>query len=197
MYSGEKKASDEPIPGPSPVGPEYIFEPDWDRPVTTTVWIGRFLADLVRKPAHWIRENIVEPNKGPKYYYYHKKFARPLPVDECYSDDFACIYEADLEYKRTRVVDKATLDLLRNRRDACNTWYSQSYGTVGRREECSEYEDTFLREELNYFIKYNDLPGKHTVMNAYNKQKHRMIMERRLAAKKAEVEASRSKEMES
>lgn len=173
---------DQPIPGPKPVKPEYAWEPDWDRPVGPSLWLGRNLLDLIRKPAHWLRENVVEPNRGPKYYWYHKRFKHALPVDECYFDDLACLYEADVEYKRNREVDKATIELLRNRLDACYFWHSNRKGgamKIMATDECKELEDTWERERENYQTKYGEIHFQHTVVQAYIRQKVRMIAERR------------------
>lgn len=172
---------DEPITGPHYPGPEYPLEPDMERPLSTSLIVGRFLGDLVRKPVHWVRENIVEPNKGPKYYWYHRKFERALPIDECYIDDYVCIYEADQEFKRNRLVDKATLDLLRYRRDSCNFWHILNKGfTYQPHEACRDVDQTYERESINFMVKYGDMQYNANAWNAYNKQKHRMIMERRL-----------------
>lgn len=188
QHETHNKNEDKPIPGPEPAGPEYIWEPDHDRPMTYSLWMMRGLADLVRVPAHWIRQNIVEPNRGPKYYWYHKKFGKPLPVDECYEDDFACLYEADLDFKRTKMIDKATLELLRYRRDSCHFWYIGTKGMAQPADECKDLVDTYTREEINYFIKYGDMHWNASVLTAYNKQKHRMIMERRKELKKQQGE---------
>lgn len=188
MSESDQK-QDEPIPGPAPCNlPDYPFEPQWDKYKSPAVIVSRFFADLFRKPAYWIRENIVEPNRGPKYYWYHKKFGKALPIDECYIDDRACMYEADLEYKRTRIVDKQVLELLRYRRDNCDVWYFSTRDVEYMSDYCKELSDTFDREELNFFTKYGDLHGKATVLQAFNKQKHRMIMERRLALKKQQLQ---------
>lgn len=182
-----------PIPGPEAVNP-WFLEPDYERPLSAMGQAGRFMADLVRKPAHWIRENVVLANKGPKYYYYHRKYPRVLPIDECYMDDFACIYEANLEYQRTHRVDRATLELLRSRRDACHVWYTSLNGRWYTAEQCAEIADTFKREELNYYMKYGDLPAKANVQHAYNKQKCRMIVDRRIALKRQQEEAQMERE---
>ena len=179
-----KDILDKPIPGPTSAGPRYLFETDYERPLSYTLRTARFFADLVRVPTAWIRENIVEPNKGPKYYYYHRKYPRALPIDECYMDDVACIHEAELEFQRLHAIDRATLDLLRDRRDACQLWYKTQKGQIFFADECQGIVDTYNREETNFHIKYGDLHFNSTVMHAYNKQKHRMIVDRRRALRK-------------
>lgn len=186
--------SDAPIPGPAPKGPEHPFEPDREQPESAALIYGRFIADLVRKPTHWFRENVILPNKGPKYYWYHRKFKRALPVDECYIDDQACLFEADTEFKRLRMVDKATLDLLRYRRDSCNFWNLSTKNRYYPSDNCQEITDTYDREETNFFIKYGEMTFYANVVTAYNRQKHRMIMERRKAAAVAAEEAASAEE---
>lgn len=175
-----------PIPGPPPGGPEYAGVVDYDRPLSAVARIGRFMADCVRSPAYWVRENIVEPNRGPKYYWYHRKFARALPIDECYMDDFACIYEANIEFRRVLMVDRETLNILQRRRDFCWWWHQTKQGRQFPAEECQDIIDTYKREEINFFIKYGDMAYNSSVEQAYMKQKNRMIMERRIAEKKAQ-----------
>lgn len=181
--SNKERAEDKPITGPAPVGPAYPFEPDWEKPLGPAQRLGRSLADIVRKPIHWLRENIVEPNRGPKYYWYHRRYQRALPIDECYADDYSCIYEANLEFRRNYYVDRETLELLRLRRDACLFWHVADQGRYHISEKCKHLADTFDREEINFFIKYGDLPVNASVTQAYTKQKHRLIMERRRAAR--------------
>lgn len=187
--------SDEPITGPPQVGADYPWEPDWDRPVGPSLWLGRYLLDFIRKPAHWIRENVVEPNRGPKYYWYHKKFKRALPVDECYLDDLACLYEADVEYKRNMMIDRATVDMLIMRRDRCWFWHSQRKGgmmKIPAKEECDEIAMAAKEAQEIYDIKYGEQHFDHTVTHAYNRQKVRMIAERRREEARKYKEGSES-----
>lgn len=181
--SNKEQAEDKPIETPPPVGAPYPFEPDWERPEGPSLKLGRQLADLVRKPVHWVRENIVEPNRGPKYYWYHRRYARAVPIDECYNDDLACMYEANQEFRRTYFVDRETLELLRYRRDTCYFWHVGDENRYFLSDKCKPLSETFRREELNFFIKYGDLPHNAHVVQAYMKQKHRLIMERRRAAR--------------
>lgn len=183
---------DKPIPGPEHVGPEYLSSREYSAPPSPALTAGRFVMDLIRKPAEWVRENIVEPNRGPKYYWYHRKFNRALPIDECYIDDSACIFEANMEYRRNQLVDRLALDLIRMRKDNCHFWWLTTKAQHQAAEECEGIEEIFNREQDNFFIKYGDLHFGSTVIHAYNKQKHRMIMERRRAI----AEKERLKELE-
>lgn len=186
-----RNIEDKPIPGPEHVGPDFLTEVDLDEPLSPAGFIWRKISDLVRKPAHWIRESIVEPNRGPKYYWYHRKYNRTLPIDECYLDDLACVYEANIEFRRNHLVDAHTLDLLRARRDNCFMWWSSTKSRHVVPEECDDIADAYQREEDNFFIKYGDMHYNFSVTHAYNKQKHRMIMDRRRAI----AEKERQKEL--
>lgn len=181
MSSSNANDEDVPIPGPTKRGPDHIWDPDLDMPMSPTLMIGRTFLDLIRVPTRWFRENIIEQSRGEKYYWYHKRFQRPLPIDECYMDDLACAYEADLEYKRNRMIDKETLALLRYRRDSCHLWNVTAKGSWQPSEKCRVEDEVYAREEINFFIKYGELQFKHSVVDAYMKQKNRMIVERRRA----------------
>lgn len=52
---------------------------------------------------HWNAANVVEKYRGPSYPYYHRKFKKVPTVDECFTDDFVCVYEANEQYKRERL----------------------------------------------------------------------------------------------
>lgn len=180
---------DKPLTTSEPVGPDYPLEPDMRKPVSPMLYLGRGLADLVRKPAQWIHDNVVERNRGPKYYWYHRKFDRVVPIDECYLDDFGCVMEAEIEFRRLFKVDRAVLELLKWRRDYCLMWFSSDTGYFRPSEKCTEISNIYDREEDNFFIKYGEMNYKSTVVDAYYKQKHRMILERRKAQLEAEREA--------
>lgn len=158
------------------------------RPLTYSLRISRFIVKLFKEPVFWIRENVVEPNRGPKYYWYHRKYGRAVPIDECYVDDVACIHEANQEFARNRLVDRATLDLLRFRAESCSFWHAADQQQVGPSEACQDLIDTFDREKLNYTIKYGEMMHNLNAHFALNKQKHRMIMDRRRAEKAKETQ---------
>lgn len=185
--NGNKRSeNDQPIHTPPPESDKHWLEPEFG-PISPSQHVSRAVFDIIRWPADWFRKNVVEPNRGPKYYWYHRKYARALPIDECYMDDDACFYEANLEFIRIRQVDRATLELLKVRRDACYYYYKDEKGLEQMKSDrCKDITDTFFREEENFFIKYGELPFRANVVNAYTKQKHRMIVERRRAQKQRE-----------
>jgi len=57
------------------------------------------VVSVLDSPVTWFREIIVLPNRT-KTVYYHEKFRRAPTVDQCYTDDIACIYEAHEQFKR-------------------------------------------------------------------------------------------------
>jgi len=128
---------------------------------------------MVDGPVTWFRETIVESNR-PKYYYYHKKFRRVPTIDECEVRDTICYWEADQQFKRDRMVDSEILNILRQRRADCTI-----YEKPDHREKCKQIYKDYEEAETSWFIKYGDLGAKGNVKDAYMKQKHRLIFERR------------------
>ncbi|CAL8092461.1 unnamed protein product [Orchesella dallaii] len=124
------------------------------------------------RPTTWFRKTIVEPNQQ-KYPWYHRQFRRVPTIDQCYTDDKACLYEADQQYMRDRAVDSEIINILRYRMDDCVREEYPDY------EKCFPLKEAYEQAAENWFIKYGDLGGVHNVVSAYMKQKHRMLWERR------------------
>jgi len=124
------------------------------------------------RPVTWFRETIVVPNRK-QYPWYHQKFRRVPTIDQCWQDDVACFYEADQQYKRDRGVDLEIINILRYRMDDCLREEYPDY------ERCLPMKDTYDKASENWFAKYGDLGASHNVVDAYMKQKHRLIWERR------------------
>ncbi|RWS24722.1 NADH dehydrogenase [ubiquinone] 1 beta subcomplex subunit 10-like protein [Leptotrombidium deliense] len=154
---------------------------------------SRFLYKLMQvfdAPATFWREKVVEPNRKKDYYYYHQKFRRVPTIDECFIDDAACIYEANEQYHRDRKVENALVSILRARVQQCMYYHGGAQA-----EKCDEIKKDLKDAELNWFIKCmfkfvvaqylivsvdGDMnPMLCNVVDAYMKQKHRMIFERR------------------
>ncbi|XP_022900349.2 NADH dehydrogenase [ubiquinone] 1 beta subcomplex subunit 10 [Onthophagus taurus] len=128
---------------------------------------------VLEGPTVWVRENIVEPNQK-QYPWYHEKMRRVPTVDECYTDDVACYFEANCQYKRDRLVDTEIINILRQRFEECNM-----YEQPDHIERCAPIRKDYEEASTNWFTKYGDLGAYHNVRSAYMKQKHRMIWERR------------------
>ena len=120
----------------------------WDAPVTwvrgESLWPPTRLLILTD-----FLERIVLPMRPatpPKYY--HQKFPRVPTVEECYTDDVACIYEAHEQYKRDRKVDSRIIDILRMRWVECMRYHGHDQA-----DRCEKMKQDFLENETNWFIK--------------------------------------------
>ena len=108
-------------------------------------------------------------------------------------DDVICREEAQFQFLRDKRVEGAMIVLLRNRFDDCvfyekgtgqAAWGEPRYGPavdVGEGSEhiCKKVWDTFDRASTNYWIKYGELGYQPRVEQAFAKQKHRLMWERR------------------
>jgi len=139
--------------------------------------MNKFLG-ILDAPVSAVRELIVEPlqssNKN-KTYYYHRRYRRVPTVDECDYRDPLCIFEAQEQFKRDKQVDDQILIILRQRRMECE-WY---HGATDAPKYCAKLKEDYETAETNWFMKYGDLGFSKDVVNAYMKQKHRMLWERR------------------
>ncbi|ENN77916.1 NADH dehydrogenase [ubiquinone] 1 beta subcomplex subunit 10 [Dendroctonus ponderosae] len=124
-------------------------------------------------PTTWFREKVVEPNQQ-QYPWYHQKFRRVPTIDQCYTDDAVCIYEANQQYRRDRKVDTEILTILRSRFEDCVMYESPDHVT-----KCADINRVYQESITNWFTKYGDMGLYHDAQTALSKQKHRMIWERR------------------
>lgn len=136
---------------------------------------SQFVFGFIDKPATYFREKFVEPIQSKnKNYYYHRRFRRVPTVDECYTDDPVCYFEANEQFKRDKLVDDEVLCILRERRMDCETFYGHDAPV-----KCKKLADDYTEAETNWFVKYGDIGPIPNVMQAYFKQKHRHLWERR------------------
>ncbi|KAK6727926.1 hypothetical protein RB195_005534 [Necator americanus] len=125
-------------------------------------------------PATWFRETIVEPiNNRNRLPYYHRKLTRVPEIDECGVNDKACFFEANEQFRLDKMVDGFILQTLRHRVDRCLNYNDPDLS------KCAKVIEDMEENELNFFIKYGELGGEADVRDAYMKQKHRLIWERR------------------
>ncbi|XP_060522341.1 NADH dehydrogenase [ubiquinone] 1 beta subcomplex subunit 10 [Cylas formicarius] len=129
------------------------------------------IANVLDGPTTWFREKVVVPNQQ-QYPWYHQKFRRVPTIDECYTDDVVCIFEANEQYRRDRKVDTEILSILRSRFEDCVI-----YEAPDHIEKCTGLLKQYEEAAANWFTKYGDLGGYHNAKFAYMKQKHRMIWE--------------------
>ncbi|KAG5894133.1 hypothetical protein JTB14_004071 [Gonioctena quinquepunctata] len=131
------------------------------------------VGNILETPTVWVREKLVEPNQKSQPWY-HQKFRRVPTIDECYTDDVICAFEANVQYKRDKQVETELLSILRERFEDCTM-----YEAPDHLEKCTPLFRQYEEAATNWFIKYGDLGAYHTAQAAYMKQKHRMIWERR------------------
>ncbi|KAL7978981.1 hypothetical protein Chor_015005 [Crotalus horridus] len=104
---------------------------------------------------------VDRPRANSKVYYYHREFRRVPDITECLEDDYLCIYEAEMQWKRDLQVDQEIVKIIRERLGACR-----------------------VREGVNAPENYDELGAYGSARRCLMKQKHRMIAER-----KAQTEA--------
>lgn len=92
-------------------------------------------------------ESVVKPNQK-SYPWYHQKFRRVPTIDECYSDDFVCQFEADEQFKRDKMVDNDILNILRQRFEDCVLYEAPDHV-----EKCQPFKEYYKKAEENWFIK--------------------------------------------
>ncbi|GAB0100105.1 NADH dehydrogenase [Sergentomyia squamirostris] len=131
------------------------------------------LYNIFDKPVTWFHDVIVKPNQK-QYPWYHQKFRRVPTIDQCYTDDVVCQFEADQQFKRDRLVDSEILNILRQRFEDCVHYEQPDHKT-----KCLDILEQYNKASENWFIKYGDLGFYGQAKAAYMKQKHRMIWERR------------------
>ncbi|KAI8794002.1 NADH dehydrogenase [ubiquinone] 1 beta subcomplex subunit 10 [Biomphalaria glabrata] len=128
----------------------------------------------------YFRENVVLPRQSKnKEKFYHRQFRRVPTADQCDFQDHVCIYEADQQFVRDKMVDSNIVKILRQRKIECLAWEGPD-GDYKCRQIIQEYEDA----ATNWFIKYGDMKTYKSSVEAYMKQKHRLIWERRNPDKK-------------
>lgn len=129
---------------------------------------------IIDGPVTVFKEYIVDPlHDKYKMPYYHRKLNRAPEIDECHVNDHVSIWEANEQYRYDKSVDTNIQNILRLRRDNCMGYHHNQQIKCGK--EIEEYEEA----ELNFFIKYGELGMETDVRDAYMKQKHRLIWERR------------------
>ncbi|VEL10737.1 unnamed protein product [Protopolystoma xenopodis] len=122
------------------------------------------------------QERVVDKLRTPQVYY-HKRYDRVPTIDTCIVKDDKCIFEANEQYNRDRLVDGQVVLILKKLMEGCRIWYQREAEDVAR--FCSTYTSEYEEAATNYFIKYGDIAGNKDVVTAFMKQKHRLLWERR------------------
>lgn len=89
----------------------------------------------------------MEPNQQ-KYPWYHQQFRRVPTIDQCYTDDPICKFEANQQFRRDKRVDSEILSILRQRFEDCVLYESPDHAT-----KCRDVLNTYQKASENWFIK--------------------------------------------
>lgn len=71
-------------------------------------------------------------------------------IDQCYTDDAVCRFEADQQFRRDRMVDNEILTILRQRQEDCIL-----YERPDARTKCKDIMEQYNKAAENWFIKCN------------------------------------------
>lgn len=69
-------------------------------------------------------------------------------IDTCYTDDFVCIFEANDQFKRDKLVDSEIVSILRKRFEDC-----MLYEAPDHMKKCQPILDTYEKAAENWFTK--------------------------------------------
>lgn len=95
----------------------------------------------------YIAEKIVEPNQQD-YPWYHQEFRRVPTIDQCYTDDVACHFEANQQFRRDKMVENEILNILRQRFEDCVLYEAPDHMV-----KCKPVYDTYEKAVENWFTK--------------------------------------------
>jgi len=146
--------------------------------VTMKPWGPYAIKDRILGWWRWaMRDNM----NGEKWY--HESRRRVPGLWECATNDRACLYEAEMQFKKDREVDRMVLQVLEDRLRACWSslginWNERDYPT----EKCDELAMFKRQADMNYATKYRNINcwGVQTT-KTLQKQKNRFIEQRWLA----------------
>merc|ERR1711868_125482 len=130
---------------------------------------------IIDAPVTLFKERVLDPiREKNKTYYYHRRFRRVPTIDECNVDDIPCWFEANEQFKRDKLVEGKIIQILRQRVTECELHYGQT-----EKHKCSKLMEDYELASANWQGKYGDLTCVDDVRQAFMKQKHRMLWERR------------------
>lgn len=134
-----------------------------------------YMVRMFSWPGEKIRDLTAPIREKNKQVYYHRKFKRVTPIEDCEEDDALCLFEADQQFIRDKAVDDTILLILRQRLMECAVYYGQDSAY-----KCKKESEDLTTSENNHFAKYGDLgTNSDRSVVAFRKQQHRMIWERR------------------
>ncbi|TRY76961.1 hypothetical protein TCAL_07308 [Tigriopus californicus] len=148
--------------------PESVLDRVAYRAFSIFLGPAKFIADLTDKP------------QREQYPWYHRRFQRVPTIDECYTDDNVCRFEANQQFIRDRQVDRAILNILQNRFwNCCSHNMGKEFAAADPRSPCYQLKQDHATATTNYYIKYGDTSVQAKAEDMLMKQKHRMMWERR------------------
>ncbi|XP_059167384.1 NADH dehydrogenase [ubiquinone] 1 beta subcomplex subunit 10-like [Physella acuta] len=104
-------------------------------------------------PVTYVREKVVLPIQSRNQTkYYQRHFNRVPTVDQCDEEDPVCIYEADQQFHRDRMVDSDIVRILRQRKIECYAWEGPD-----KKYKCQQIDEDYNQAPVNWFIKYSDM----------------------------------------
>ncbi|KAJ7306113.1 hypothetical protein JRQ81_010479 [Phrynocephalus forsythii] len=133
-----------------------------------------FYAQVVDRPVTRWKEWMDSVRAKNKLHYYHQRFRRVPDVTECLEDDFICLYEAEMQWRRDHVVDQHIVKIMQERVSYCRTLEGENYA-----EKCAIPVQQYKDVSKIYWNKYGDLGAHGTARKCLMKQKHQMIAERK------------------
>jgi len=166
---------EEPKPGTLESWEKYIGKTDNSFVTSVIPYLNAFFTG----PARYFHDKIVAPNQAPEYPYYHRRYRRVPTIDECHLSDYVCFEEANLQYKRDKMVEGEIVMILAGRLKDCVNYNKAGLDSHDAENACQEHKDTYFKAQRNYYIKYGDMPWWATARDVLMKQKHRMVWERR------------------
>lgn len=69
-------------------------------------------------------------------------------IDQCYTDDVCCEYEANQQFKRDKMVENEILSILRYRFEDCVLYEAPDHMV-----KCKDIHETYKEAEANWFAK--------------------------------------------
>ncbi|XP_038063974.1 NADH dehydrogenase [ubiquinone] 1 beta subcomplex subunit 10-like [Patiria miniata] len=144
-------------------------------------FIGKAFYYTIDAPVTFVRDFVEQQQNKRPYYYYHRQYRRVTPVEDCNTDDYVCLYEAEMQYRRDRLVDQQIIIQLQEMVGECSTREGPN-----AKSACRPLLDEYDEAATNYDIKYGGLGAAGNAVRCMMKQKHRMLEDRRKAKEAGE-----------
>jgi len=165
-----------------PIMPEPIAseQPQWTIPQIITMGPNGFY-QIKDRVLGWWRWAMNTNYNGEKWY--HESRKRIPGLWQCETNDLTCLYEAEMQFKHDREVDRMVLQVLEDRLRGCwmaqgATWNTRDWNV----EKCNELAMFKRQADMNYSTKYrNIMPWGVQSVKALMKQKNRFIERRWLS----------------